>query len=251
MLSPNLLEKASAPRTARRLALAIVLVTALSGCGGQGYSCGNPAENHCYGIVTWPGVSTGLSTAITAVSLTSGDGLVNDEAWLVDDEHSTSGAEYWVEAGEGTDDTGSTNYFWAEDTPGSGYMSYELGPVEESDTRNGAFIAYSISQDAAVSNQWDITVSRAATGQMLYSVQSTQNSMTPNKVDEGLELAGQQNAQAPFAFFSRNMEINGAKETPRSDDGTVREDLPPTANWFGNATPSNSNNGGLFFTYCC
>jgi hypothetical protein len=176
---------------------------------------------------------------------------VNDEAWLVDDQVSTSGAEYWVEVGEGTDDTGATNYFWAENTPTSGFMSYELGPVEQSDTRNGAFIAYRISQDAAVSSQWDIVVSRAATGQMLYSVQATQNSMVPNKVEEGLELAGQQDAQAPFAFFTQNMEINGAKETPRTDNGTIRQDLPPTANWFNNAMPSNSNNGGLLFTYCC
>lgn len=233
-------------------AAAVVLASVLSGCGGQSYSCGTGSGGHCYGTVSWSGTPTGFSMELTAVALTSGDIFVDDEGWLIDyfaPGDPLSGA-YWVEAGEINEGFG-TEYFWANNTESGGFMSYDLGPVSQSDISAGNWIAFKINQDSKTPSQWNITISRPETGTVLYSQASTDNPMTPNTVIEGQELAGSQNAQAPLAFFSYNAVIQGSTTTVQTQDGTVRADHPPNAGWFGTDTPSQSANGGIFFTDCC
>ncbi len=79
--------------------------------------------------------------------------------------------------------------------------------------------------------------------------------MTPNTVIEGQELAGQQDAQAPLAFFSYNAAIQGSKAVLRTTNGTVTAARPPNAGWWlgpnPSLTPSQTTNGGTFFTDCC
>ena len=229
-----------------------MLVTMMiSGCAGQSYSCGTSNADHCYGTVTWTGSPTGLSMEETPVPLTSGDIFIDDEAWLIDyGTEANLDDTSWVETGEWNQGSG-TDYFWAYSTGGdSGFMSYALGPVAQSDTK-GAWIAYQVRQDPKAPSQWNVTISRAASGTVLYAPPSADNPMIPNTVEEGQELAGQQDAQAPLAFFSENEVFQGSAETLRTSDGTVRHDRPPNAGWFGTDTPSGTNDGGLFFTDCC
>jgi hypothetical protein len=229
----------------------LMAVTMISGCAGQNYSCGTPDVNHCYGTVKWTGSPTGLSMEETPVLLTSGDIFIDDESWLIDygtsaDLDNTS----WVETGEWNQGSG-TDYFWAYSTGGdSGFMSYPLGAVAQSDTK-GAWIAYQIRADPKTPSQWDVTISRAASGEVLYAPPSPYVPMTPNTVLEGQELAGEQDAQAPLAFFSENEVFQGSAETLRTADGTVTDGKPPNAGWLGTDTPSNTSDGGMFFTDCC
>lgn len=228
------------------------LACLLSACGGQSYSCGTPDANHCYGTVSWNGTPTGLSMELTMVPLTSGDIFIDDEAWLIDyfaSGNPLSGA-YWVETGIWNEGYG-TDYFWANNVPTWGFMSYDLGPVAQADLDRANWIAFKINQNAQTSSQWDVTISRPSNGSVLFSQSSTGNPMTPNTIIEGQELAGSQNAQAPLAFFGNSAFIQGGTTTLRTNDGTVRADHPPNAGWWPLSKPSQTTNGGLFFTDCC
>ena len=108
------------------------------------------------------------------------------------------------------------------------------------------------------SSTWNVTISRPATGEVVYKAACTDNSMTPTKVIEGQELAGSNGAQAPIVFFTHNAEIKASKKTNRTADGTVCKGpspacpgAPPNAGWWVGEKPSTSPNGGTFFTDCC
>jgi hypothetical protein len=229
----------------------------LSGCAGQTYQCGTGSANHCYGTVSWTGSPTGFEMELTAVPLTSGDIFVDDEGWLIDYFGSDMS---WVETGEENvnpayvDGFGVTYYFWAYgwhyNSTGT-FMAYPLGPVSQSDLNNATWIAYKVSQDANEPSQWNVAISKASSGTPLYSGTCSTCSMTPNTVLEGQELSGSSAAEAPLAFFAENAVITGSKTTYRTDDGTVTSDDPPTANWWPPSKPSQTSNGGLFFTWCC
>jgi hypothetical protein len=233
-------------------AAAMALAGALSGCSGQTYSCGNPEGGHCYGTVQWTGAPSGLSAEITMVPLTSGDIFIDDEVWLVDyfaPGDPLAGA-YWVETGIWNEGYG-TDYFWANNVPTWGFMSYDLGPVAQDDLDHANWIAFKIKQNAQTASQWDVTISRASNGSVLFSPSSTGNQMSPTTIIEGQELAGSQNAQAPLAFFGFSSVIQGGATSLRTNDGSVRADHPPNAGWWPLSKPSQTNNGGLFFTDCC
>jgi hypothetical protein len=237
-----------------RITAAILTIAAglLSGCGEQSYSCGTADANHCYGTVSWTGSPTGFAMELTAVPLTSGDIFIDDEGWLVDyfaPGDPISGA-YWVETGEINQGAG-TQYFWANNSAEWGFNSYMLGPVAASDLRSAAWIAFKISQDPETSSSWNIVISRAANGAVLYSEQAADTPMTPNTIIAGQELAGTQNAQAPLAFFAQNKIIQGGSSMFETTDGKVRADHPPNAGWWFYNMPSQTTNGGMFFTDCC
>jgi hypothetical protein len=244
-------------------ATVVALVGLLSACSGQSYSC--PDGNHCYGTVTWSGSPSGFSMQLTPVSLTSGDIFVDDEGWLVQN-FATSCAytfdQCWVETGVQNENpayyggTGTNSYFWASGTAASGYMFYYLGDVAQADFNNP--IRFEINQDSKTPSTWNITISRPATGKVLYSPSCTDNPMTPNTVIEGQELAGTNGAQAPLAFFTYNKVIEGSKKSYRTSDGTVCKGQspacagpPPNAGWWPSSKPSQTSNGGIFFTDCC
>ena len=231
-------------------AIAIGAALLSSGCSGAPYSCD---KNHCYGTVSWSVAATGISMELTAVPLTSGDNFIDDEGWLID--YFASGdpntGAYWVETGE-TNDGFGTEYFWAENKLYWGYMQYDLGPVSQHDLDHATWIAYKVEQDSKTPSSWNVTISDAKSGSVLFTGQSTENSMSPNTVIEGQELAGSQGAQAPIAFFSQNAIINGKKTTFQTSDGTPTANHPPTAGWWpGNNKPSQTKNGGTWFTDCC
>lgn len=242
-------------------AAVIGLASMLSGCGGQSYSCGDASGNHCYGTVTWSGNPAGFFMNMTAVPLTSGDIFIDDEGWLVDFISSTNYA--WVEAGEENVNVayyggeGATYYFWAYGAAGQETMGYELGPVAQSDLDHANWIAYRVNQDATTPSTWHVNIWQEATGTMLYN-ESVDNPMTPQTLIEGQELAGTNGAQAPLAFFDDNSYLQSSKTVFQTTDGFVCKGpspacpgAPPNAGWWFNSKPSETSNGGLFFTDCC
>jgi hypothetical protein len=238
-------------RYARSLILTALAVLTVS-CGGQSYSCGTPGSGHCYGTVDWKGAFTGFAMELTPVTLSSGNIFIDDEGWLVDffAPGDPLQVAYWVEAGEWNEGFG-TDYFWAQNTKFGGFVSTDLGAVDPSDIRTGNWIAFTIDRSGTTSDQWNVIISRAATGTTLFSAQSTNNAMSPNTIEEGQELAGQSGAQAPIAFFSQNQVIHGSLISFETADGAITADHPPNAGWFGTLTPSQTNDGGFFFTDCC
>jgi hypothetical protein len=256
MIFPRFLK--SRWRTGAVAAVALLFLSLLSSCGGQSYSCGTGDANHCYGTVSWTGSPTGFSMELTAVPLTSGDIFIDDEGWLID---YYSGGMSWVEAGEENVNVlyeggyGTTYYFWAYGlnygTPSQVFMAYQLGPVAQADLDHGNWIVYKINQDPKTATTWNVRISEASTGTVLYTAACTGCSMTPNTVLEGQELAGSQNAQAPLAFFAYNTLFQGSTSTLRTADGTVTSNKPPNANWWFGSKPSETSNGGMFFTDCC
>jgi len=237
-----------------RLARALIIVVAAlaASCGGQSYSCGSPSSGHCYGTVEWDGGFTGFAMELTPVTLTSGDIFVDDEGWLVDyfaPGDPIKGA-YWAEAGEINEGFG-TDYFWAQNTKSGGFSYTDLGAVDPSDISAGNWIAFTIKQSETTSDRWNVIISRASTGATLFSAQSTSNPMSPNAIIEGQELAGSSNAKAPLALFSENQAIHGSSISFQTADGSVTDDRPPNAGWFGASKPSQTSNGGYFFTDCC
>jgi hypothetical protein len=85
----------------------------------------------------------------------------------------------------------------------------------------------------------------------MFTAQSSDNDMKPDSVEEGLEVAGSQNARASIALFSQNSVIENGTTSFRTTDGLVEADHPPNAAWLGTATPSQTSNGGIFLTDCC
>lgn len=252
----------SAVRAGLMLSIVASAAWLLSGCGGQTYKCGTGTANHCYGIVEWTGSPTGLLMELTPVPLTSGDIFIDDEAWLIDYFPPTPPSEMsWVETGiENVNPTyqngfGVTYYFWAYglNFGGSGqvFMAYPLGAVAQSDIDAGAWIAFEINQSAKKTSRYDVSISRAATAALLYKASCSACSMTPNTILEGQELAGSSGAQAPIAFFGQNSVIQSGVTTLQTTDGSVTAGHPPNANWFPGNKPSETSNGGMFFTDCC
>jgi hypothetical protein len=198
---------------------------------------------------------------LTPVSLNSGDIFIDDEGWLIDYGPSPGSPMSWVEAGiENVNalyygSTGTTNYFWAYGlnygSPTGVFMEYPLGAVSPSDISRGSWIAFQIKQHPKKAATYDVTISEAASGTPLYTESCASCSMTPNTILEGQELAGSSNAQAPLAFFSYNSSITGSSTTIQSSDGTVTAAHPPNAGWFPGNKPSETSNGGMFFTDCC
>lgn len=242
-------------------AAAIAFATLLLGCGGQSYNCGPGAppcgtksDQHCYGTVSWSGSFTGFSMELTAVALNSGDGFIDDEGWLVDYPGGSENGMSWVETGE-LNEGFSTDYFWAygEDwcQGNQQFNFFDLGPVAQNDMDNNTWIAYQVRQDSTTPTNWNVTISYAQTGVVLFSDTAPGVSMSPNAVNEGQELQGTNSAEAKLAFFGDNAFYKGSTKTYWTSDGTVTSGNPPTANWWPGSKASETGNGGLFFTWCC
>jgi hypothetical protein len=242
---------------------ACALALLLSACSGKTYSCGNSSTNHCYGIVSWTDTADGFSLQMTPAPLTSGDISIDDEGWLIQNYvPDCPGAACWVETGvDNTNLTqsngfGTTVYFWGSGTAASGPQYYYLGDVPPGDFKQ--WIQFDVRQDSKTPSTWNVTISRPASGEVVYKAACTENLMAPNTVIEGQELAGTNDAQAPIVFFTHNAEIKGSKKTDWTTDGTVClgpspacPGPPPNAGWWAGEKPSTSPHGGTFFTDCC
>jgi hypothetical protein len=240
------------------------LAFVFAGCTGTSYNCGPGAppcntssDQHCYGQVTWSGSANGFSMELTAVSLNPGDGFIDDEGWLVDYPGGAENGMSWVETGE-LNEGFSTDYFWAYGEhwcqDAQQFMFFDLGPVAPADLTNNTWIAYQVQQDSKTPSTWNVTISYAQTGQVLFSEAATGVSMSPNTVIEGQELQGTTGASAKLAFFSYNEISHGGTESFESNPGTVASGNPPHAGWWPDSDPTQtygSGIGGIFFTWCC
>jgi len=213
---------------------------------GVAYSCGNVSANHCYGIEDWTGATDGVRTSISLRSTTGGDGFVTNETWLSQD-------RFWIEAGTiavYSYNNGKPVYFWADMRPGDTQLNLHYGPpVAAGDFGHAA--AVDIHRTSATT--FSITVT-AQTGTKI-NTSSTGNTMAPNEIQIGTELAGTNGAGDPHTNFADNQykHLNGGGWYYQHSDGStyvIPSPGPVATAWDSGHNPSNpaSPPGGVFAT---
>jgi hypothetical protein len=219
------------------------------------YDCGDYQTDHCYSVFRFGGSDCGtpvyldciqgFRTQLDIVKLHGGNGFVDNEMWLANN----NGKIGWVEAGYSTNpqDIGLPFYFWGQDEPSTGIFNEGyLGPVADSDFGKGAGLMIQY----AGQNHFEVVVD--VQGVIRYQL-FPQNSMWTEEgrgsIQVGMELAGKSGADSPVAFFAGNSWIDRKKIVHTlTFDAPVQHDNPPYGNW--GDWPSQMP-GGTFFTICC
>jgi|GEM_PF-526012 len=262
-----LMTKALHPQVRRLIPIATALLLALLASQAlsllnplvaRAYSCGNPSSGHCYGYNYWsmPSGTKGAGTDIVVVHLNCSScwslgetGFIDNEMWFSNYNNSgcsNLGNACWVEAGYETVSgafSTTVNYFWADNRPGHGFSAHVLAQVPSGDYGNSA--EFSIWQTG--SGTWAVNITSPNYN---YSNSSTSNSMVPNAILIGQELAGTSGASAPIAYFTNNWYYDSNWNFYyQGYEGGVTSQNPPSAWW--DTDPHNSSSGGVFQTSCC
>ncbi len=238
----------------------------------SGYAC---ATNHCYGIVDWPGATTGESTQIYVASLSPGDGFVTNETWFNGDPGPGSAcpldgnpvAGCWVEAGVTVGQVDKTYcatdcYYWADERPcsngcQSNYNEHFLGYPPAGDI--GQRTTFQIVVDPPCGpcgwtgdcpgNEFGVTVTGASGA--VFSGLSYANGMIPSSIDVGMELYGTNGASASGSVYTYNQyRDNAGVYHYQANDGQIFPvNAPVQARW---EYPPSSNQvpGGAWSTSC-
>ncbi len=226
------------------------------------YSC----SNICHGVVVWPGAVTGAQTEDEVISMSCpapacnpiGSTLphIGNVLWLLDETHHQSscpfGGACWIEAGyhtiTGNHAHGCTSdgvwYYWADWRPGdSGLNIHCLGTVQSGDLGYNAWLYIANSG----TNQWTIQVSPQTN---YWSGLSTNNSMSADNIEIGMELLGTSGASANTGYFTYNAWRDTVNNTwhDQTNSGQTHNDSPINSGW--TTPPNGSNHGGTFHTGC-
>lgn len=209
------------------------------------YSCGDINTGHCYGQNIWQDATDGVRTSIGVRGITGGNGFVNNEVWLCQGD-----CPYWVEAGLKSQFNiggGAEIYFWADSRPGGGYNNHFGRPIPSGDY--GYYANVDIHRTSG--STWSITIN-SQTGLQL-SDSSTGNSMAPDEIQLGTELAGTGGASDPHTNYANNQykHLNGGGWYYQHSDGFWRiqpNPGPVAVAWDSGHTPSTYPNGGVFAT---
>jgi hypothetical protein len=223
------------------------------------YSC----NNICHGIVLWSESYTGAQSDAEVVNMSCpapacnpvGSSLphIGNVLWLLDVSHHQSSCPYggacWIEAGYHTV-TGSgcasngTWYYWADFRPGDSHLNVHcLGTVQSGDLGYNAWLYIA----GNGGGKWTIQVSPQTN---YWSGLSTNNSMSADTIEFGMELLGTSGASANTGYFTYNafQQSIGGTWSFQTTSGQTHNDSPINSGW--TYPPSNSNNGGTFHTGC-
>ena len=219
------------------------------------YSCGDLYVNHCYGEWYWPGAMQGEKTDIKVEHINCGcNGFLNDELWV----QSSSGCSpnCWVEAGiKNETGYGYTFSFWADQRPnGGGFHNHYMNAFLQGDFDHDT--TFFIFEDGN-KNEFEVAKAIAgvngctqfcSNGWVMYS---TSNSMSPNYITLGAELAGSSGASSPNIHFTYNYYYTGSWHPQgKGNPGAGPIVNPPLhAYWVNNQIGGPT--GGDWYTYCC
>jgi hypothetical protein len=213
----------------------------------QKYNCGTVSSfGHCYSEGILGPYLTGFRTTLdVAGSFQGGNGFVNNEVWLRNNE----GNEGWLEIGYDANQFERTKYFWAVLDPETGlYRSHDIGPIPQSEF--GTRVVLDIHQIAdstfAMSLIGNQTVFRDTVRVNLWEASYG------GTVTVGQELAGDSGAVASSAeFVETQVYDNTFRMRFASDIDHASEVVakPPYGGWL--QKPAAGNKGGVFITYCC
>jgi hypothetical protein len=243
-----------------------IIVLGISSRDAEAYSCGTPSADHCYGVNVWQQTEEyfGAYTDIRRGRMICPGGcggFVDNEIWLVDDSteecKSNPYKQCWVEAGYVSEDgSQDPQFFWAEFPPGKQFALHLIGnrdPV-------GVIDHFMIIKDGrATPNPFLIFIYNNDLSSLFGGTSiATGNPMRANKIIIGQELAGNQNAFADDADFTRNIwavQALGPEYVfwyaAQTAKGTVQSDNPPFATWTIDPATTGAPEGGQFTTHCC
>ncbi len=229
------------------------------------YSCGNAGSGagHCYAYQDWPNPINGSRTDIRVVQLVcnSGcynDGFIDNEMWLI--QHNNSGCsvpgggnDCWVEAGYiNLDGQGYVTFFWADARPNGGFYFHNINAAYVGDFGNKVIfrITRVSSNEFEVDKANDGCTSQCSASWTYYS---TNNTMAPNAIHIGQELAGSSGgASAPNGHFTDNYwqsTRDNSWNAQNNDGNGLRCDNPPCIKY--QVHPGGNSTGGDIYTYCC
>lgn len=220
-------------------------------------SCGDENNNHCYARQDWFGGMNGAKTTINIVQLNCSNacqstGFIDNEMWLIDEQTSScTSNKYgncWVEAGY-INDGYNFSYFWAD-----------VRPVDNGNLNFHWLFAASVGYTMGISiykqgtNQFELDlVLHNSTGYHTVTYYSTNNSMAPNDIKIGMELAGtgsnNSNWGAPRADFTNNYwkGSNWVAQQYGNGPGMYAYNPPYINGIYGGS----GGTGGDFWTNCC
>jgi len=228
-------------------------------------SCGGAMSgSHCYAEQWWNGAMNGARTDIKVAQMTCianclSDGFVDNEMW-VDDHSSCSSNKYgncWVEAGYIFSDVGRVYYFWADVRPvdGNTLNFHYIGQVFTNDY--GHSMRFSIYSSGTKQFTVDLAIQGCSSGCFGHETfYSTNNSMSPNDIKIGSELAGtgpNYEWHADRADYTNNYWRCGSNwcgQTYGNGPGIVFVNGAPPPNIQG-TYGSPGGTGGDFYTNCC
>lgn len=233
------------------------------------YTCGKPDLSggpHCGSFYRWIGGMNGAKTNINVPFLGGGsstDGFTNWEIWVQQfNNPSCTFAnlnQCWVEAGI-TDQAGGVlgYYFWADSRPGGSYYNHypeQVGPDDLTET---------IQIYKQNNSTWNVEGSVWSCGggqnghcSYNWGSQSTNNNMSPNTIDIGMELAGTYGQKGPGSDWQFNYwrcGSNWCKQSGLGNPGSgtswsLGYKLGPLAGGW-NTQPNSSGNTGDWYSYC-
>jgi hypothetical protein len=213
----------------------------------KAYSCGTGTSGHCYALAeSYLGaIINGGAVSIMTTHLSAGSGssgwFIDNEEWVMQTSGcSSSYGQSWVEVGEETVQSSAQRYFWADVRPvDCTFFKQYFANVPSGDY--GYYTYFQIYRKD--STDWTITVS-SQTG--YWSGTSTNNSMHPDDINQGMELAGQSGASAPATQYT-NRYYKDTTNTWYSIDNDYATLLDNPPNLHVNNSPEYYD----FYTTCC
>lgn len=241
----------------RRVLVVLAMIIILQGLTqvftpsvARAYSCGNTLYGHCYGRQDWPGGPiNGTEFTVSIGHMKNGDGFVDNETWLADCDvyafpYCFNVQVNFVETGYIAVPNGTEQYFWADLRPqDSNVNEHLLGNVPSYDYGYNTY--FEIHRYS--SNSFELIYTGQYDGGANYSMN---NSMVPDDILLGQELAGSSNAYAPRAYFNNNRWIDTSNNHHyQTALGSLHYDNPPYVGW--TTDPKHSSTGGTLWTACC
>lgn len=238
------------------LTLAVIGPWVTSSQTAWAYSC-----SVCYGTINWTGnVDGAFASIVTLPSLSAGDGKANIELWLnapvpggqTCPINGTQYAGCWVElgakAGGPQCKTNVPCYFWNDLRPCNAcynnYYTHYISDIPGSD----------------YNNQTDLRIERSSGSSFAMSLQSrnlqwsdssTGNSMYPNDIEIGAEVAGTSGAHIGSTSFRNNSwkPVGANYYNFQTANGNPTVNSPVSAYW--STTPSTPNSTGGTWSLSC
>ena len=205
-------------------------------------------SGHCYGSPVWNGAIHGGETFVETVDMSgTTSNHISDEEWITDLNHGCFGATVsWVEMGQATRLSDAKEYyFWVDCRPGYQYFEHWVSTVPSGDV--GHYFYYLIKY--LNSTTYNLYLMNSSGG-VVWSAQSTSNTMQPNRQQIGLETTSTSATSASSAYFKlTEWERPNGAFSYQTNPGTVTQASPPYWTW--DQPPNSSNQVGLGHSRCC
>ena len=140
-------------------------------------------------------------------------------------------------------------YFWADSRPNGGFFNHFVTYVPGVDYGHATTFVITRSNPTTT---WQVNIYDSSGNSWL--AYSTNNSMAPDEIIIGQEIAGSSGASAPVADFTHNVWFASSGSHYQSNSGSGFHPSPagaPNKGVIAEPPAGDSNAGGDIETYCC